>query len=160
MTDNNLTIDLVLEGDPRDAIEAIGDVRGWWASDLIGPSADVGDEFVYEVPGIHRSRIRVTEVVPGERVVWRVVENWFGFAEDDWTGTDVRFEVDASDGQSRLRFTHEGLRPGLPCFDACQAGWHFYIGTSLRELIETGAGRPGGMPEQVAALAAQREPQG
>ena len=38
MTDNNLTIDLVLEGDPRDAIEAIGDVRGWWASDLIGPS--------------------------------------------------------------------------------------------------------------------------
>lgn len=151
--DQSFTTTITTDRSPEEVVAAVLDVRGWWSQTLAGESSAPGDEFGYEVPGIHRSRIRVEQVEAGRRVTWRVLDNWFGFAEDDWAGTEIRFEVERHDDATHLVFTHVGLFPGQPCYDACHAGWSFYVGASLPALIETGVGAPDRMPEQIAALA-------
>jgi hypothetical protein len=153
--DCDFTTTVTTDRSPEEVTASVLDVRGWWDAELRGSSAAPGDEFHYLVPGIHRSHIRVDRVEPGRLVTWRVLENWFGFAADDWAGTEVRFEVrPRTGGGSELVFTHVGLRPDQPCYEACHDGWSYYVGTSLRDLVETGQGHPGRMPQQLAALAA------
>ena len=38
--------------------------------------------------------------------------------------------------------THAGLVESHECYGVCVQGWGFYIGESLRRLIEDGAGQP------------------
>lgn len=88
--------------------------------------------------------MRVTELVPGEKVVWQVVDNHMTFIEDqrEWLGTEIRFELFPADGGTELRFTHDGLVPTYECFDICRNAWSFYVGESLRRLAATGEGEP------------------
>lgn len=95
---------------------------------------------------MHRCKIRVTELVPGQKVSWVVVDNYFSFTEDktEWTGTTISFDISEQDGKTRLHFTHVGLTPEYECFAACSEGWGNYINSSLRNLITTGEGQPNG----------------
>jgi hypothetical protein len=109
-----------------------------------GDSRAVGDEFSYRVPGIHFCKLRVMELVPGEKVVWQVVDNHMSFIDDqsEWMGTQIRFELSERDGGTELRFTHDGLVPSYECFEVCNNAWTFYVGDSLRSLAATGVGKP------------------
>jgi hypothetical protein len=88
--------------------------------------------------------MKITEFVPGKKVVWLVLDNYFNFTEDktEWKGTKVIFEVSKKDDKTQLRFTHEGLVPEYECFNVCSNAWGSYLNGSLRSLIETGKGRP------------------
>jgi uncharacterized protein YndB with AHSA1/START domain len=129
---------------PDQVFDAINDVRSWWMTKIEGSNRTVGDEFSYRVPGVHFCRMRVTELVPGEKVVWTVVDNHMGFIEDqrEWVGTEIRFELTAQDGATEVSFTHDGLVPSYECFDICENAWTFYIQDSLRSLAATGEGKP------------------
>ena len=156
MTGQSFTTTVSVEQSPKEVFDAVRNVRGWWSKGLEGASEQPGDEFVFNVPGIHRSKIRVTEAVPNERVVWHVLDTWLDFADGtEWNDTHIRFEITERDGRTHLQFTHDGLVPQFECYDACHAGWAFYINTSLRDLITTGTGQADEMPEQIAALEAK-----
>jgi len=129
---------------PAEVFDAINDVRGWWMTKVDGDNRAVGDEFSYRVPDVHSCTMRVTELVPGEKVVWTVVDNHMTFIDDqsEWIGTEIRFELSEKDGGTGLRFTHDGLVPSYQCFDICQNAWTFYVGQSLRSLAATGTGEP------------------
>ena len=88
--------------------------------------------------------MKMTEFVPGQKVVWVVLDNYFNFTEDktEWKGTKVIFEVSKIDDKTQLRFTHEGLVPEYECFNVCSNAWGSYINGSLRSLITTGKGQP------------------
>ncbi len=88
--------------------------------------------------------MKITEFVPGQKVVWLVLDNYFNFTEDktEWKGTKVIFDVSKKDDRAQLRFTHEGLVPEYECFNVCSNAWGSYINGSLQSLIETGKGRP------------------
>jgi hypothetical protein len=60
----------------------------------------------------------------------------------DPTGTDITFDIAATDAGTEVRFTHAGPVPPSECFDGCAKAWSFYITTSLRNLLTTGAGEP------------------
>ena len=66
------------------------------------------------------------------------------FVEDktEWTGTDITFDITPQGKGTQVRFRHVGLAPEVECFDTCSKAWNFYVGTSLRDLIAAGAGRP------------------
>jgi hypothetical protein len=144
MNDRSYATTLVVEQTPREAFDAINDVRGWWSEDLEGRTDVVGEEFTFRAKDIHRSRIRITELIPGERVVWRVLDNYMNFVHDqtEWKDTEIRFDIARTDDGTEIRFTHAGLVPDYECFDICSNAWGFYINSSLRELITTGAGEP------------------
>ncbi|MGQ0483596.1 MAG: SRPBCC family protein [Pseudonocardia sp.] len=154
---DNLTATMTVTHTPDEVFAAITNVRRWWSESIIGDTAALHDEFVFtddsrypgetarEKRGIRFCRFRVTEVVPGQRMVWHVVDADLTFIDDrdEWTGTNVVFDIAATADGATLRLTHEGLTAAeSECFEACSAGWSFYISTSLPQLITTGTGQP------------------
>jgi hypothetical protein len=140
----SFTTSFTVDSTPEEVFAAINDVRAWWSGDIEGDTAELGDEFTYRYGEVHSSRQRITESIPGERVVWHVLEGYLDFVADttEWTGTDISFEISRAGDATELRFTHVGLAPESECFDSCSSAWSFYINGSLRNLIVTGAGAP------------------
>ncbi|UUT36087.1 SRPBCC family protein [Microbacterium elymi] len=139
----NFTTTITVNATPREAFDAINDVAGWWGR-ITGSTAAVGDEFVYLVPGVHYSGFRVTEIAPERRVAWLVTGSYLDFIADkqEWTGTTVRFDIDETDGGTRIIFTHEGLKPQDECYEVCSNAWTMFVNGSLTQFIETGVGAP------------------
>ncbi|WP_166822905.1 SRPBCC family protein [Brevibacterium limosum] len=141
---SDFTFNYEVTQSPQAVFDAVTNVRGWWSQRIDGATDRLG-EFVYTVPQIHTTRAEVTELVPSERVVWRILDNQFGTSPDDvdeWAGTSVRFEIEPTDSGTRLSFTHEGLTPALACYDGCARGWTRHAHDSLHQLITTGVGNP------------------
>ncbi|MEO3795566.1 SRPBCC domain-containing protein [Nonomuraea sp. B10E15] len=152
-----LTATMTVDRTPEQIFEAVTDVRGWWSENLIGHSAALHDEFVFTddseyagetvraKKGFRFARFQITEFVPGRRVVWHVVDsdNTGLDDRDEWTGTNVIFDITTDAQGTTLHFTHEGLTAAeSACFEACSRAWTFFITTSLSQLLTTGAGRP------------------
>jgi len=142
MKKQDMTFMLTVDQTPEQVTAAIADVRAWWPGKFTGETDRLGAEFTYRYQDMHRSTQKVTEWVPGRRVVWHVTESHLGFLErkDEWTGTDIVFDVARKGGKTVLSFTHVGLTPGVECYEACSEGWGFCIEKSLHKLITTGKG--------------------
>ena len=61
--------------------------------------------------------------------------------QSEWTDTRIIFEVSSKANQTEVRFTHEGLNPGIECYNACSNAWAEYIRGSLKLLITAGKGK-------------------
>ncbi len=129
---------------PLEVFEAINDVRGWWSGEIDGSTDVLGAEFTYRYKGLHRSTQKITELVPGKRVVWHVTDASLEFVEDktEWNDTEVVFDVARKGDKTEVRFTHVGLVSRFECYGKCSGAWGFYINESLRGLITSGRGTP------------------
>ena len=152
---SDLTARITVNATPLEAYDAINDVRSWWSGNIVGETDTVGSEWYYLVPDIHFSKQVVRELVPGERVVWDFTDGHLDFIADkkEWVGTSGRFDISEKDGRTEVTFTHEGLATGDQCFDVCYDAWTHYITVSLRQRIETGAGRIRSHEEDLQAVA-------
>jgi uncharacterized protein YndB with AHSA1/START domain len=149
MSEQSYTTSVTVDRAPGEVFDAINDVRGWWSEEVEGSTDRVGAEFRYrghdDAQTVeHLATIRVVELVPGRRVVWRVLDNYLSFVDDqtEWPGTEIRFDISEQDDATEVRFTHAGLVPAHECFDVCSNAWGFFVGVSLRSLITTGEGAP------------------
>ena len=144
MTNRNFATAFAVAQTPEAAFAAINNVRGWWSEEIDGRTDKLGEEFKYHFQDIHRCKLKITELVRGKKVVWRVLDNYFSFTKDEteWKGTNTVFDVFKMGDKTEIRFTHEGLVPEYECYDACSQGWGTYINNSLRDLITTGKGQP------------------
>ena len=140
MNAQNFTTTFTVDQTPQEAFAAINNVRGWWSGEIEGGTGKLGDEFTYRYQDLHYSKQKLTELIPGKKVVWLVSDARLNFTKDrtEWTGTEITFEISEKGGKTQIRFTHLGLVPEAECFDACSNAWGFYIGGSLRSLIATG----------------------
>ncbi len=127
---------------PEDVFNAITNVRGWWSGEIDGSADRLGSEFTYRYQDLHRSTQRVTELVPGATVVWRVTDAHLTFTKDpsEWAGTEIAFDIARTGSQTEVRFTHRGLVSDFECFDQCSNAWGFFLNGSLRRLITSGEG--------------------
>jgi uncharacterized protein YndB with AHSA1/START domain len=154
MSRQSYTTTFTVDRTPQEVYAAAVDPRAWWSRTITGVTDRVGEDFVFEVEGIHYSKIRVVELVPGERIVWRVLDARLTFIADEteWNDTEIRFEITEHDGRTELRFTHVGLEPEVECYGACSNAWTFYIGSSLCGLLADGVGAPNSQPDEVRLL--------
>jgi hypothetical protein len=144
MSNQDFTTTILVDQTPKEAFEAVNNVRGWWFGDIEGDTKQLNDEFTYQFKHFHYSKQRLIELIPDKKVVWLVTDSNLSFVEDtdEWTGTKISFEISGKGDQTEVRFTHEGLVPEQECFDACSGAWGDYIRKSLRSLITTGKGEP------------------
>jgi Activator of Hsp90 ATPase homolog 1-like protein len=144
MNTDNYSTSFLVDQSPREVFQAVNSVRGWWSGQIDGVTDEPGAEFTYRYRDLHRSKQKITEWVPGKKVVWHVVESNITFVKDkdEWNGTDGVFEITRKGDKTELRFTHVGLRPAIECYGKCSGAWGFYINESLRSLITTGKGDP------------------
>jgi len=144
MSQQSFTTAIVVEQSPEEVFRAVTDVAGWWSEEVTGGTSRLNDVFDYHFKDVHRCQMRLTEVVPGQKLVWQVLSNYFNFEphKNEWENTEVIFEISRMDGQTHLQFTHSGLQPALGCYEVCSNAWTFYIAESLYKLITTGKGEP------------------
>ncbi len=144
MNTEGYTTSFVVDQSPEEVFDAVNNVRGWWSGELDGPTDTLGAEFTYRYKDVHKTTHRITEWVPGRRVVWHVVDSHIQFVKDttEWNDTDIVFEIARKNGKTELRFTHVGLVPAVECYGGCSGAWGFYVNDSLRSLIATGKGQP------------------
>jgi uncharacterized protein YndB with AHSA1/START domain len=150
MNSQSFTTTFVVDQTPEDVFAAITNVRGWWG-DIEGSTDELGEEFTYRYQDLHYSRQKVTELIPGKKIVWHILDAYLKFTEDpnEWVGTDITFEVARKGHHTEVRFTHLGLVPEFECFDTCSSAWGFYVNSSLRGLITTGRGAPNPSEDRV-----------
>lgn len=125
---------------PQHAYEAITNVRGWWSGDIEGATDELGGEFTYRHQDIHYSKQKVTELSPGRRIAWQVLDAHISFTEDprEWVGSEIVFDIAQERDRTIVRFSHVGLTPEIECYEKCSSAWGYYVNTSLRQLIEGG----------------------
>lgn len=139
-----------VQATPEQVYEAITRVSEWWTINTEGTSTTVGDAFTVQftdpVSGqvVHITKQVVTQAERGKRIVWRVSESHLPWLKDleEWKGTEMVFDIAAKDEATQLTFTHIGLTSQVECFDQCEKGWDYFLGTSLYKLITEGAGLP------------------
>ena len=144
MSETDFTTTLTVDKSPKEAFQAITNVRGWWSEEIEGGTAKLNDVFDYHFRDVHRCKIKLTEVIPDQKVVWWVMDNYFNFTKDksEWKDTTISFEITRKDDKTQIRMTHHGLVPDYECYDICQDSWTNYMQHSLRDLIMTGKGKP------------------
>ena len=140
----NYSTAFTVDQTPEEAFAAINDVRGWWSGNIEGSTSKLGDEWTYRYKNVHYSKQKITELVPGRKVVWLVLDSYLNFVEDktEWNGTKITFEVARKGDKTEVHFAHLGLVPEVECYDACSNAWGGYVNSSLRTLITKGKGQP------------------
>jgi hypothetical protein len=149
MNEQNFTTSFLVDQTPKEAFEAINNVRGWWTEGAEGNAEKLNDEFSVQFWDVHYSRQRLIEVVPYSKIVWLITDSRLSFIEDksEWTGTQVVFDITKKEDQTEVRFTHMGLVPQGECYKDCSNAWAGYINNSLKSLVTTGKGNPTTMEE-------------
>ncbi len=142
MKTKGYTTSFTVDQSPEEVFDAINNVRAWWSGDIEGSTDTLGAEFRYRYKDVHDTTQRITEWVPGNKVVWHVVDVNFVKDRTEWNGTDIVFEIARKHDKTELRFTHVGLVPAFECYLGCSGAWGFYVNDSLRGLIATGNGQP------------------
>ena len=146
MTNQNFTTTISVDQSPEEAFAAINNVREWWSGEpgIEGSTDKLGDDFAYRYKPRHYSKQKITELIPGKKVVWLVLDSQLNFVNDkrEWKGTKITFEIAKKGDKTEVRFTHVGLVPDYECYGACSSAWGSYIKGSLRSLITAGKGQP------------------
>jgi hypothetical protein len=139
-----LTHSFTVDQSPKQAFDAVNNVRGWWSGEIEGSTDKLGDVWTYRYKNFHMSQQKVTQLVSGKQVVWLVTDSYLSFIEDktEWTGTQIIFDISKKGGKTQVVFTHQGLKSGDECFNDCNNAWGSYIKGSLKNLMMRGKGQP------------------
>lgn len=115
MEARDYTSSFTVDQSAEQVFAAINNVRGWWSGEIEGNTNKLGGEFTYHYQDVHRCKIKVTEFVPGKRIVWRVLDNYFNFTEDksEWKDTQIAFEISRNGNQTKVRIRSPGLDPRI-----------------------------------------------
>lgn len=128
-----------------DALATAEGVAGWWTRDTTS-TASVGgtvnvtfrDQAGAEIGHMD---FEMTKLEPGRAVHWRFVDG-----PPEWLGTHVTFELAEDGGMTIVNFGHRNWKEPVEFMGHCSTKWAVFL-LSLRELVETGNGRPS--PEDV-----------
>ena len=144
MNNQSFTKSFLTEKSPESVFRAISDFRAWWSENIEGNSDCPGETFNYHYKDIHLCKLKLTTAVPGQKLVYEVLDNHFSFTADpsEWKGTKLVFDISKESEKTKVNLTHEGLTPEYECYEICQEAWTNYFNNSLFNLIENGKGFP------------------
>lgn len=118
-----------------DALATIRGLSAWWTDNVKGESA-VGGILRFRFGDRGGFDMRVTEVSPGARVAWQVIDG-----PTEWIGTKIRFDLRQDGDHTILLFRHEGWKEAVEFMHHCSTKWAVFL-LSLKSLVETGRGAP------------------
>ena len=113
------------------ALATLEGIAGWWITSAEGQPGIVGAEWRFRF-----ATMRVLELQPGKLVRWRCVAG-----PEEWLGTEICFELRRARRQTWVMFSHRGWQQPGEFMHHCSTKWAVFL-LSLKEYVETGAGRP------------------
>jgi uncharacterized protein YndB with AHSA1/START domain len=128
-----------------EAVATTRGVAGWWTRDTTGTAGPGGKVNVRFLHGngneIGAMDFEMTRLDPDREVRWRILAG-----PPEWIGTDVTFELAEDGDMTILQFGHRNWQEPVEFMAHCSMKWAVFL-MSLRDLVETGRGRPA--PEDV-----------
>lgn len=121
------------------ALATTDGIAGWWTKQTRGdskPGGTIDVEFLKADKRIGGMTMEVTALEPARQVRWR-----FKAGPQEWIGTDVVFDLAEIDGQTIVQFGHKNWPVAPEFMSHCSMKWATFL-LSLRDLVETGQGRP------------------
>jgi len=123
------------------ALSTVDGVAGWWTKETTGESKVGGVITVrFRDHGSDHEKgrmdLEVIELSPGQSVRWRVKAG-----PPEWIGTEVTFSLSRDGEYTVVLFGHRSWREAVAFTAHCSMKWATFL-LSLRELAETGKGRP------------------
>ncbi len=122
------------------AVATARGVAGWWTVDTTGTAKTGG---TVNVRFLHKDGREVgqmdfemTRLEPDREVHWR-----FTAGPPEWLGTDVTFQLTQDGDMTVVIFGHRHWKEPVEFMAHCSMKWAVFL-LSLRELVESGKGRP------------------
>jgi len=110
-------------------------LAAWWTTETTG-TGEVGGQLSFRFGELGGFDMEVLELDPTGSVRWRVTDG-----PEEWIGTEIDWHLDQRDEYTIVHFKHEGWREPVEFMHHCSTKWATYL-MSLKELVETGSGRP------------------
>src|SRR5579871_4493576 len=82
MSERNYTTSFTVNQSPEAVFAAVNNPRAWWSENIEGSTDQPGAEFTFDAEGFHHTTHKISEFVPGKKVVWHVVEGQIKYVED------------------------------------------------------------------------------
>lgn len=121
-----------------EAVATAQGVAGWWTRDTTGAAGGrVNVRFLHKDGNeIGQMDFQMTLLEPDREVHWRILAG-----PPEWLGTDVTFELTQEGDMTVVTFGHRNWKEPVEFMAHCSMKWAVFL-LSLRELVETGTGRP------------------
>jgi uncharacterized protein YndB with AHSA1/START domain len=123
----------------RAALSTVEGVAGWWTHDTTGESKSGGTvKVLFRSPnGDEKGQMEFEVIELGPKDVrWR-----FKSGPEEWVGTDVTFSLSQAGDYTVVLFGHRNWREAVDFTAHCSMKWATFL-LSLRDLVETGKGKP------------------
>lgn len=122
------------------ALATVEGVAGWWTKDTSGSSkigGTIGVRF-HSTDGkeIGSMNMEVVALEPNKNVQWSVTAG-----PEEWVGTEVIFNLSQDSDYTIVLFGHKNWREASEFTAHCSMKWATFM-LSLKELVETGKGKP------------------
>ena len=122
------------------AVSTVEGIAGWWTRETSGGSGGGGTITVrFTTPGgeeVGKMEFEIVKLVPNKEVRWR-----FRSGPEEWLVTEVTFDLTQDGDMTLIIFGHRGWKEQIEFMAHCSMKWSVFL-LSLRELVETGKGKP------------------
>lgn len=145
MSGRSYTTEILISATPESVYDAITKHIDKWWTELSNQAVQAGDQLSVRFEKTTSWVMTVSEASPNQSLIWKVTEAHHDLegitATDEWKDTTITWKIAGTEAGSKVTFTHEGLVPTLECYEICEAGWGYFLG-SLKNYLETGRGSP------------------
>jgi hypothetical protein len=114
-----------------DVLTSLEGNRAWWDANASGDAKQGGTLTFFK-----SWDMKVVEAKPNELVKWRCVRG-----SEEWTDTEIVFRLLYKKDQTFVLFSHAGWKEPSEHMHHCSTKWATFL-LSLKQLVETGQGRP------------------
>ena len=116
-----------------DAITTLQGLTSWWSETTGDPQQGSKLYFHFNDTVIEMT---IHQLLPGRKVVWQCSEK-----QGEWKDTIITFDLEQSDEQVFVNFSHTGWAAQTSLCSHCNTKWAVFL-LSLKEYLEKGKGRP------------------
>ena len=143
MKKQNFSTTIEVKATNKEAFQKIAKVGNWWAKDFKGKSLHKDDSFTVRF-GDTKVDFKITEAIPGEKIIWHVTDCYLHWINNkrEWTDTEIVWEISSESNNTQIKMTHVGLVPGVECYEDCASGWNDHIKRSLVKYLTENKGQP------------------
>ncbi|MDW3195256.1 MAG: hypothetical protein R8G66_22970 [Cytophagales bacterium] len=140
---------IIVSSTKEKAFEAVTlGIRNWWGNVNNSVITTVDDEFSVFFEEETAWGFKVTTLNKFDEVRWKCIYANHSVSDlkgikEEWLNSEIVFNFKKLNTDTiEIFFEHKGLTPELNCYEICDAGWTYFISTSLKQYLETGKGLP------------------
>jgi len=119
--------------DVYQAISSLDGLCGWWTKTT--GNTNTGGKLHFHF-NEHTVEMTIKELIPDKKVVWQCTEK-----EGEWKDTLITFELNATEQQIFINFSHSNWLEQSDFCSHCSTKWAVFM-LSLKDYLEKGKGKP------------------